>query len=138
MDVSHLDGLALFAGLSKDQRRQVAQHADEVSVAAGKELVHEGGLAWDFFVIESGGAEVRHGADRVATLGPGDCFGEMAVMTAPTARRSASVVTTCPTTAIVMTAQDVRAIARDIPQVGDRLRATIAQRAGTQAAAGGA
>jgi CRP-like cAMP-binding protein len=131
MDAARLEGVPLFAGLSKGQRSRVAQHADEVSVPAGKELVHEGGLAWDFFVIESGAAAVRHGADTVTTLGPGDFFGEMAVMTAPSARRNASVLSTEPMTAIVMSAHDLRMIAHEIPQVGERLRSAMEQRSST-------
>jgi CRP-like cAMP-binding protein len=127
MDASHLDGLPLFAGLSKKERQLVAQHADEVSIAAGRELVHEGSIAWEFFVIESGRAEVRHGDQLVASLGPGDFFGEMGVLAAD-GRRTASVVATEPVSAIVMAAHELKAIAAAMPEVAARLRAAIAER----------
>ena len=80
MDVAKLDGLQLFEGLSMQQRELVAQHAVEVDVPEGKELVRDGALAWDFYVIEEGSAEVRRGQKTLGTLGAGDFFGEMGVM----------------------------------------------------------
>lgn len=128
MDAAHLDAVPLFAGLSNKHRQRVAEHADEVDVAAGKELVHQDGLAWEFFVIKSGAAEVRQGADTIRTLGPGDFFGEIAVLDAAGARRTASVVTSTPMTAIVMSSHDLRALAHEMPELAAGLRSTIAER----------
>ena len=127
MDAAHLEGLPLFAGLSESARRFVASHADEVDVPAGKELIHEQGFAYEFFVIEEGTATVTRDGAHLADLGPGEHFGEMGTMT--DARRNARVVATTPVTAIVMTSQDLRSIAREIPEVATRLRDTIGQRA---------
>jgi len=129
MDASHLEGLPLFGDLSKKERRTIAQHADEIDLPAGKELVHEGTTAFEFFMIEQGTAEVRHGDEHVADLGTGDFFGEMgALQNAP---RNASVVTTSPMTAIVMTARDLRLLSQAMPAVGEQLRAAIEKRART-------
>jgi CRP-like cAMP-binding protein len=49
-------------------------------VPAGKELVKEGDYAHEFMAIEEGEAEVLRGGQRVATLGPGDFFGEIALL----------------------------------------------------------
>lgn len=128
MDVAHLDAVPLFAGLSNKQRQRVAQHADELDVAAGKELVHQDGLAWEFFVIKSGEAVVRQGVDTIRTLGAGDFFGEIASLDTAGTRRTASVITTTAMTAIVMTSHDLRALAREIPALASSLRSTIAER----------
>lgn len=128
MDVTHLDGVPLFAGLSKKQRQLVAQHGDECDVPAGKELVHENGLGWEFFVIKAGEAAVRQGGETIRTLRPGDFFGEISSLEGPGGRRTASVVTNSAMTAIVISSRDLRMIANDIPQVGTRLRSTIAER----------
>lgn len=133
MDETHLEGLPLFAGLSKKQRKLIAQHADEIDVDAGKELCHEGSLAWEFFVIVDGEAEVRRGGEPIAKLTRGDFFGEMGVLR-PEKRRMASVVTIAPMTAIVMASHSLRAIAQEMPDVAERLRSVIAAR--TQALAG--
>jgi CRP-like cAMP-binding protein len=127
MDGARLDGMSLFDGLSKKQRQFVAQHADEVDVEAGVELCHEGSLAWEFFVIETGQAEVRQGTQAIRTLGAGDFFGEIGVLS-PDKRRTASVVTTTPMTAVVMTSQDLAAIRSEMPDVAERIRSTIAER----------
>jgi CRP-like cAMP-binding protein len=127
MDPKRLDGLPLFDGLSKKQRQVVAQHCDEIDVAAGTELCHEGSLAWEFFVIEAGEAEVRQGGQAVRRLGSGDFFGEIGVLS-PAKRRTASVVTTSPMTAIVMTPSDLAAVRLDMPEVAERLRSAISER----------
>jgi CRP/FNR family cyclic AMP-dependent transcriptional regulator len=126
MDEKRLTAIPLFASLSKQERRHVAQHADEVDVPAGKELVHEGGFAYEFFVIEQGTAEVTRQGAHVADLGPGDFFGEMAALTDST--RNAAVMSTSPLTAIVMTAHDFRAMAKGMPAVADKISAAVAER----------
>ncbi len=58
----------------------------------GERLVLEGSAAHDFFVVKSGHAAVRRGGRTVAHLGPGDFFGEDALLL--NARRNATVVAT--------------------------------------------
>jgi len=126
MDESRLAAVPLFASLSRRERQAVARHADEVDVPEGTALVREGRFSYEFFVIEQGTAAVVHGERRIAELGPGDFLGEMGVLA--DARRSASVVATSPVTAIVMTAAALRYVAREMPAVGERLRAAIEER----------
>ncbi len=127
MDVAKLGELQLFDGLSVPQLEMIAQYAVEVDVPEGKELVHDAALAWDFYVIEEGSAEVRHGRTKLATLGAGDFFGEIGVM-ASDRRRTASVVTTSPVKAIRLTTHQLRMIADELPVFAERLRAAIAER----------
>src|SRR6476469_8828834 len=101
MDAKHLNGIALFDGLNKDQIAEVARQADEVEVEAGKRLVSEGRFGYEFFVIENGTAEVVKGGKHLSDLGPGDFFGEMALLGAEV--RNASVIASSPLTAMVMT-----------------------------------
>jgi CRP-like cAMP-binding protein len=95
-------------------------------VPEGTLLVVEGRFSYEFFVIEQGTADVIHGEQRIAELRPGDFLGEMGVL--GDARRSASVVSTSPITAIVMTAAALRYVVREMPAVGERLRAAIEER----------
>jgi CRP-like cAMP-binding protein len=60
-------------------------------VAAGRRLTRETAIGSEFFVIESGRAGVSRGGRAVAVLGPGDHFGEVALLT-PQRRRTATVV----------------------------------------------
>ena len=128
MDPARLKSIPLFAALSDRERAQVARWADEVDVAEGKHLVDEGQFAYEFFVIEEGTAEVRHGEDTVASLGPGDFFGEIALL--EHVRRTASVVATSPMRAIVMFARDFRAMEAELPDVAARIRQAIEERKG--------
>src|SRR4051812_25747140 len=120
MDVKHLQGLALFERLSKDQLAEVARQADEIDVEAGKRLVSAGRFGYEFFVIENGTAEVVRGEDHIADLGPGDFFGEMALLGDTV--RSADVVARSPMTAMVMTDSAFRSLARRMPEVADQIR----------------
>jgi CRP/FNR family cyclic AMP-dependent transcriptional regulator len=128
MDPARLKSIPLFAALSDREREQVARWADEVDVAEGKHLVDEGQFAYEFFVIEEGTAEVRHGEDTVASLGPGDFFGEIALL--EHVRRTASVVATSPMRAIVMFGRDFRAMEAELPDVAARIRQAIEERKG--------
>lgn len=120
MDVKHLEGLELFAGLSKHEREEVARQADEIDVDAGKRLVSEGKWGYEFFVIEDGKAEVVRGEQHIADLGPGDFFGEMALL--GDTERNASVVASSPLTAMVMTDRAFRHLARNMPEVAEHIR----------------
>jgi cAMP-dependent protein kinase regulator/CRP/FNR family cyclic AMP-dependent transcriptional regulator/cGMP-dependent protein kinase 2 len=126
MDEARLKAAPLFAGLSRKACRALAQRADEVELEQGRQIVREGEWAYEFFAIEEGTAEVRRGEQLLAELGPGDFFGEMGLVS--DTRRNATVVATSPVTVIVMTAQAFRQTARELPEVADKIRATITER----------
>jgi CRP-like cAMP-binding protein len=133
MDVNHLSGIALFERLSKDQLAEVARQTDEIDVDAGKRLVSAGRFGYEFFVIENGTAEVVRGDEHVADLGPGDFFGEMALLGDTV--RSADVITRSPMTAMVMTDRAFRSLSRQMPEVAEEIRAACRRR--TEELAGG-
>lgn len=121
--------MPLFDSLSKGERRIIAQHADEVDAPEGTQLVRQGDFAYEFFVIEEGTAEVLRDGERVAELGPGDFLGEMGIVTK--AVRNATVVTTSPVSAIVMTEQAFRSLRSMNPAVADRITAAVEERGRT-------
>jgi cAMP-dependent protein kinase regulator len=126
MDESSLRSVPLFESLSSDERRTIAQHADEIEVPEGTELVRQGEFAYEFFVLEEGTAEVVRDGERVAELGPGDFLGEMGIVSK--AVRNATVVTTSPARAIVMTEQAFRSTRALNPSVADRITAAVEER----------
>ena len=126
MDVKHLKDIALFDRLSKDQLAEVAKQADEIDVEAGKRLVSEGRFGYEFFIIENGTAEVVHAGEHIADLGPGDFFGEMALLGDTV--RNADVVCSTPMTAMVMTDTAFRSLARRMPEVAEEIRAACRRR----------
>ncbi len=74
--------------------QQLLSALDERDFQAGERLVVEGTAAHDFFVLKTGHAAVRRRGQTVAHLGPGDFFGEDALLM--NARRNATVVATKP------------------------------------------
>lgn len=126
MDESRLSSIALFESLPRDARRLVAQHADEIDVDEGTELVRQGEFAYEFFVIENGAADVLRDGERIAELGPGDFLGEMGIV--QQSARIATVVTTSAAKVIVMTSQDFRAMARSNAEVAKQIEAAVEER----------
>ena len=88
---------------------------------AGKHLVKEGDYAYEFMAIEEGEAEVvRHG-ERVATLGPGEFFGEIAVL--EKTRRTASVIALTPMRLVTLSHWDLKRVGGALPQIRATLEA---------------
>ncbi len=126
MDSARLKKLPLFSELSDKEREQVARWADEVEVPAQKHLIDQGQFGYEFFVIEEGKAEVKRGEESIAQLGPGDFFGEMALLEAD--RRNASVIATEPMRAIVMTRQQFISMEESMPSVAAQIRQAVESR----------
>ena len=126
MEPDRLKSIPLFQTVSDEDLSQIAPFADEVRVEAGKELVREGDFSYEFFAIEEGEAEVTRGGEHVADLGPGDFFGEIALLEPQ--RRTATVTATTPVTAIAMHARDFHAMAETMPVVYERVRAAMRER----------
>jgi CRP/FNR family transcriptional regulator, cyclic AMP receptor protein len=126
MDEPKLRRVGLFAGLSRREIRHLSRVTDEVVVPAGTTLIDEGTFAHEFLLIEAGTADVRRGGELLAQLGPGDFAGEIGVM--QSARRNATVTASTELTVIVMTARDLRQIAKDMPSVGAQIDAAIGAR----------
>ena len=78
--VDRLRKVPLFDACNEKQLEFIASRVDEVDVAAGKVLTQQGRSGGEFFVILAGDAEVKRGNATVATVGPGDYFGEIALL----------------------------------------------------------
>jgi CRP-like cAMP-binding protein len=122
MDPDRLRALPVFADLDEQTLRGVATFATESSVPAGKHLVKEGDYAYEFMAIEEGEADVIRGGEKVASLGPGDFFGEIAVL--EKSLRTASVVATTPMRLVTLTHWDLKRVGSAIEQI----RATLEER----------
>ena len=75
-----LSNVILFSGCDAREISRIASLATEIEVPAGKVLAREGEPGREFYVILDGKADVQIGGKQVATLGPGDFFGEMALL----------------------------------------------------------
>lgn len=123
MDTDHLKTIPLFSSLSDKALRTVSVFATETSVSAGKRLVHEGDYSYELIVIESGTADVVKGGEVIGSLGPGDVFGEMGMLSG--SRRTADVIATSPMRLITLSKSDLRRISTE---VSDQLQALVVQR----------
>jgi CRP/FNR family transcriptional regulator, cyclic AMP receptor protein len=126
MEPARLDQIPLFAGLTAEDRVELAECMREVRVDAGTELATRGESAYELFVIEAGEAEVRKDAAVVATLGAGDVFGEIGVLA--TGTRTASVVATSPMRLVALFCREYRQLERRMPVLAKTLRETMAER----------
>jgi CRP-like cAMP-binding protein len=78
--VELVTGIPLFADLSKKEAEEVARTFKERTFSPGDVIAAEGQRGIGFFLIESGSAKVTRGGEDRITLGPGDYFGEIALI----------------------------------------------------------
>jgi CRP-like cAMP-binding protein len=126
MELSRLNAFPLFAGLAEDELAPIAAAASQVDAADGDTLATEGDFGYALYAIESGTAEVTADGDHLRSLGPGDVFGEIAIISS--GRRTASVRATSPMRLIALFKRDVWALEERSPEAVERLRALIAER----------
>jgi CPA1 family monovalent cation:H+ antiporter len=124
-----LTAIPLFAGLADDELAAVASAASEVSAKDGETVATEGDFGHALYAIESGTATVSADGAPLRALGPGDVFGEIAVVAS--GRRTASVVATSQLRLIVLFKRDVWALEQSAPTAAERLRSLIAARQST-------
>ncbi|MHB8469548.1 MAG: cyclic nucleotide-binding domain-containing protein [Gaiellaceae bacterium] len=76
-----LKKVPLFADLDERERRQIAGGMRERRIGAGESVVAQGAGGAGFFVIGEGEAEVTVDGESRGSVGPGDYFGEIALLT---------------------------------------------------------
>lgn len=82
-----LRALPLFAACSESELSEIDSLSDEVHVPAGRQLIGQGEIGREFVIIVEGEAVVTRGGVDVARLGPGQYFGELALL-APVERNA--------------------------------------------------
>jgi CRP/FNR family transcriptional regulator, cyclic AMP receptor protein len=127
VNMRRLAELPLFEGLDDDAIRAVGNTVTEESVEAGRIIVREGDYATDLTIIDEGTARVEHDGRELATLGPGEMFGEMGVLHKD--QRNATVVATTDMRLIHMTSFDIKRLRGRYPEIMDRIQRTAEQRA---------
>ena len=132
---AELKDVPFFSSLSKRELTTVAQQMEEIDIPEGKQLVREGDFGHEFFLIVDGTAEVVRGGARIAERGPGEFFGEMALLDEE--RRTATVTAKSPMRVLVMTRQNFRALDGTAPEIHATVAEAIeARRAATPAGGG--
>ncbi len=78
--VTVIEDLGIFRPLSVAMKREIARKLRAVDIAAGQAVIRQGDPPREFYVVERGRLEVLNGTEQLATLGEGDCFGEVALL----------------------------------------------------------
>jgi len=126
VDASRLKSIPLFAALSERDREQIAQWSDELEVEEGRALAGQGQFGYEFFAIEDGQAEVVKDGNKIASLGPGDFFGEIALLEEE--RRTASVIAKTPMRVVVMHRRDFQHMQREMPRIAEQVHEEMRRR----------
>ena len=121
-----LKRVPLFEECSRRELREIAAVADEIVVPAGTALAREGKSGRELVIIVEGAADVTKRGRKINEVGGGDFVGEIAVVT--DTPRTASVKTTQPTHALVLTRRDFRTLMKRVPTIQIKVLETLARR----------
>jgi CRP-like cAMP-binding protein len=118
-----LVGIPLFDMLEPDERATIAPWFELQEVSPGINLTGEGASGYEFFVLRDGTATVTINGIDVRTLGPGDSFGELAIL--GDGRRTATVTTTSPAHVLVLFGTEFRRLQQEYPEAAERIESAL-------------
>jgi len=116
----------LFGSLSEPELAEVAAWFEVKDVGPGVRLVGEGATGFSFFIIGEGEVAVTAQGEAIATLGPGEFFGEMALL--GEGRRKATVTTTTPVRVLVVFGDDFRRLQENYPGIAAGVEVAMQKR----------
>ena len=121
-----LGRVPLFSGMSSKELTRLGRLMTRIPVKAGRELTHQGDPGLEFFIIVDGKADVMIDGKVVATLGPGDFLGEMALLDGKP--RTATVVCATDVEAEVISYGEFSQLLEDAPELTRRILVALAGR----------
>jgi len=116
----------LFQRCSKRELEAIAGLADQVEREEGRVLVREGELGREFWVLVDGIAEVTRDGETVATLGAGDFFGEVALVS--NVPRTATVTAASSLIGLVISSRDFWTLLDESPETQRKILETVGDR----------
>jgi CRP/FNR family transcriptional regulator, cyclic AMP receptor protein len=122
----NLSKVPIFSGVKEKDLRKLAERMMERTFGEGETITEQGKSGVGFFVIEEGDATVSIRGEIVRTLGPGDWFGEIALI--DDGPRSATIVAGTDLRCRGMTAWEFRPFVQEHPEVAWPLLETLAAR----------
>ena len=121
MEQSRITAFAPFADLPAAELDELAAAMSEIEVEAGAPIVTHGDFGYVLYAVEEGEAEVRvDGAEETRTVGPGELFGEIALLV--TGRRTATVVARTPMRLLSLFDGDFQRVRTRVPELERALR----------------
>jgi CRP-like cAMP-binding protein len=124
--IERLSRVQLFSACSRRDLGRIAALTEEIDVPAGRVLMRQGDPGREAFVIATGTAKATIRGKRSARLGPGDCFGEMALL--HSAPRSATVTAESDMSLFVLGSREFSELLDRVPGVARRVLAALAER----------
>ena len=125
-DVLDLSKIWLFSTSSTKDLRLIRKALEEVDVPSGRLLCEQGTIGREFFLIVEGQASVKRNNRKVATLGPSQYFGELALL--DRRPRSASVISDTDMTLLVLGQRQFNGVLDSVPALSRKLLAAMATR----------
>ena len=117
-----------FAELSRGELMELAKATEDLEVEKGKVLTREGESGREFFVIIEGEVSVTKDGNEVRREGPGDFFGEIALL--EDRPRTATVTAVTPLRFFVLTRQSFRSLLAHQPELDQKVKAALQERLG--------
>jgi CRP-like cAMP-binding protein len=124
--VVELNQAKLFQGLPDGELRSIEKQMKVVKHPAGHEIVVRGEGGVGFMVITAGSVTVKTVSGRTRNLGPGDSFGEMALLDHE--GRSATITADSDVTLATIPEWNFKPFLKEHPEVAYRLLQTLSQR----------
>ena len=122
-----LAGIALVDSLDATAREAIAPWFELSDVSPGVKLIGEGAPGYSFFVLRVGTATVSIDGVEVRTLGPGDFFGEIALL--GDGRRTATVTTASQSQVLVLFGTEFRRLQQEYPELAARIESALRETA---------
>ena len=119
----------LLASLTPEQLQAIARLSELRTEPVGTVLVGEGAPGFSLFILLEGTATVTQESSELGTLGPGDFFGEIALL-GDDREHTATVTASSPVTLAVMFGSDFRVFERDFPDAARQMQEAMEDRLG--------
>lgn len=121
-----LKKVPLLAGLDRHGLEEVGRLADEVTLPAGRVAARQGASADEFFVIIDGTVSIDHDGQHARDLGPGDFFGELALL--GKVPRTATATCATPCRLLVLGHREFHTLLSDFPTIQGAVLEAVAKR----------
>jgi len=126
VDPARIRDAPLFAELTQAELEHLSQCAELRAASPGDVLAREGASGYTFSVILEGTVDVDREGQFLETLGPGDFFGEMAIL--GSGRRNATVTAASPVELFVLFGTEFRTLESNHPEVAERIKQKVLER----------
>ena len=123
---STLAKIPLFKECTKKELQAVSRLVTPINVKAGKVLTKEGEAGREFMIIASGTATVRRKGRKIATLGPGDFFGELALLAG--VPRTATVIAETDMVVEALNRAEFATLLDESPSIARKVLSAVAKR----------